>query len=548
MSITLTSAFLAELKKNVNVPNVIIEVGLDSGAVKWGTDTGGFTDVLPIVKSVSSLQNKLDPKGFSTRGQLTVVITGRDNFKSLIANNYLKNRRVTRKDGFIASGFAYSDYAATFTGRISDWSRKGDELTITVSDDLIDAGKKIPVENASKTQYVSLRNMHPADIMTNILLTQLGINSAYVDSTTFASERDTWLAGWKFDRVITEPKEANEYLNELQIESNSFLFHDGQKVTYKVFAPPVPSIPVDEWTDNAHILSGSFSQKSGYKEGLFNRIVVYYDYDESGDDKETAFESAVIAVDAASQGAGQWNEVLTKTIKSKWIRSFTYTEPSTLTGVVIYHVSSSNGAGTGTLTYNAGNKTIQWSPPGTGIGSAVDVSKDGKYQVFGADGKKYVRVIVTTASLPVGNTVENIAITALNTGTMVTTLTQKLLSRYRNPAATVSMDVDINSSATGATFMKPSDIKDVTTDEACEKGETSWNKERLMLTSVRPDFATGKVSVEAVETKMYRRYGFIAPAGLPDYPLASVDQRRYGFIGDVNNKVNAGVEDGFYIW
>ncbi|TAN64268.1 hypothetical protein EPN18_00380, partial [bacterium] len=265
MAITLTTAFLAELKKNVNVPNVIIELSLDSGTVKWGCATGGFTDVLPIVKSVSSLQNKLDTKGFSTRGELTVVISGRDNFKNLLANNYLKNRRVTRKDGFIASGFAYSDYAATYAGRVSNWARKGDELTLTISDDLIDAAKKIPVENSSKTQYASFRNTHPADIMTDILLTQLGIDAGYVDSAKFALERDTWSPSWRFDRVITEPKEANEYLNELQIESNSFLFHDGQKITYKVFAPPVPGQGPEEWTDNAHILSGTLTQKSGYK-------------------------------------------------------------------------------------------------------------------------------------------------------------------------------------------------------------------------------------------------------------------------------------------
>ncbi len=117
MAITLSDAYLGKLKEGVNEPNVILEVTLDSGTVKWGYSTGGFSDVLPIVKSLSSLQNKLDIKGgFVTLGQITVVISGRDNFKELLRDEFLKNRRVVRKDGF--SAVTYDDYAATFTGTI----------------------------------------------------------------------------------------------------------------------------------------------------------------------------------------------------------------------------------------------------------------------------------------------------------------------------------------------------------------------------------------------------------------------------------------------
>ncbi len=543
MAITLTTAFLNELKKNVNQPNVILEVALDSGAVKWGFATGGFSDVKPILKSVSSLQNKIDPKaGYTTRGQLTFVITGRDNFKTLIQNEYLKNRRITRKDGFIASGFVYSDYAATFTGKVLDWSRKGDELTVTIGDEmLINASKNLPVENASKTQYIDYRNTSPADIMTNMLITQLGISSGYVDSAKFTSERDNWMLGWKFDRVLTEPKRADDYLNELQVETNSYLIHDGEKVSLKVNAPPVPGQNIEEWTDANHILRDTFAMKSGYKDQFFNRIVFYYDYDESGDDKEENFESAAITLDAASQGSSQWNETTTKTIKSKWIRTRTYTQPVNITGAVIYHVSRGNGAtGTGYLTYTAASKTLQWTPPGGVVGAAEPVTSDGKYQVFGADTTKYARVIVTVASLPVGNQNDAIPITAIAGDVIANTVSQKLLSRYRDPAASVSFEVDLNNAAWNSAFIKPTDIKDLTTDEAFGKGYSGWSKNRMMLTSVRADFEKHKVSIEAVETKFYRRYGFIAPAGLPDYTSATDAQKEYGYIRDASPQ--------YFIW
>ncbi len=531
MAITLTTAFLAELKKNSNTPNTIIEVALDSGTRKFSGAPGGFSDVSPCLKSVSSLQNKIDPKsGYTTRGQVTFTLVGRDNFKNIVRDEYLKNRRITVKQGFTVAGFAYSDYAAVFSGKISEWSRKGDELTLTASDDLTEASKKLPVENAAKTQYLSYQNMHPADIMTDILLTRLGIASAYVDSAKFASERDTWMQGWKFERILTEPKEANEFLNELQIETNSFIIHDGEKVSFKVFAPPVPGQTIEEWTDGFNILEGTLSCKSGYKEHFFNRVVFYYDYDESGGDKEANFDTAVIALDSASQGSSQWNEAATKTIKSKWVRTYTFNQPTNVTGVVIYHVSSSNGGGDGHITFTASNKTLQWTAPGGSIGAAVPVTKDGRYQVFSPDLTKYCRVVVTFASLPVGNQNDTIVITGINGATLAQTLAQKMLSRYRDPVSTVAFGVDINNAAWASQFIKPTDIKDVTTDEAFEKGVNGWVKERVMLTSVRLDVQAGKLSVEGIETRQYRRYGFIAPAGYPDYGSATDAQKEYCYI------------------
>ena len=51
---------------------------------------------------------------------------------------------------------------------------------------------------------------------------------------------------------------------------------------------------------------------------------------------------------------------------------------------------------------------------------------------------------------------------------------------------------------------------DLTTDEALEKGDSTWSNERLMITSLRPDFKASKLQVEAVETKMYHKYAFIS--------------------------------------
>jgi hypothetical protein len=575
MAIALTGKYLAELKKGANTPSVVVELALDSGIRRFGfhgsnsTETvryladGSYlasgevfavgTDELsgiePSLKSISSLQNKLDVKsGYSTRGRLSFVLGGSAGFLGILSDEHLKNRRVTRKDGFIAHGFTYADYASTFTGRIIDWSRSGEELTVVVSDELKDASRKIPQENDSRTQYLDYRDTGPAEIMKDLLLSELLIEPEFVDIAAFDQQAQAWLGGVRFSRVLTESKSAGEYLNELQTETNSFIIHDGAGISFRVLAPPAPGEGVEEWTDERHILDGSFRQKSGYADGFFNRVVLYYDYDESEGDNSGNYESVVITADASSQSGVEWNEVKSKVIKSRWIRSLTYSSSGDIGGVVIYHASVANGIGTGTLSYDSFQNTLSWAAPGEVAGGPVKVARDGKYQIKSQDGSMYLRVLVNTALLPAQNATDIVTITAMDGDRYADSLSKRLLNRYRDPVSTVAFEVDINGVAYSGSFIRPTDLKDLTTTAASNLGGRSWNRTRVMLTSVRPDFSTHRIAVEAVETRMYRRYGFIAPAGFPDYTAAVDQQKVYAFIGDASGKVGGGSDDGYYAW
>lgn len=221
--------------------------------------------------------------------------------------------------------------------------------------------------------------------------------------------------------------------------------------------------------------------------------------------------------------------------------------------MVIYHASYNNGAGDGTLdfTYDAGGEhTLKWTPPGVTIGDAVTVSKDGKFQVFGADKTKYIRVVVTNGSLPGSNQADtDITITALNGLLYASAIAQKLLSRYRDPSAVVAFEVDINNVAYNSAFIKPTDLKDLTTDEAAEKGRSSWSGRRCFITSVRPDFARGRVKIEAMDAKLDRKYAVIPPAGQPDWDSATDAEKEYAYIGKVGtNTLGAADDPGFYHW
>lgn len=580
MAITLSSKYLDELKKKgSNNPNIIIAaeilftsfiadgtyladgsitaVGSESaGAEKWGWSTGGFSDVMPILGTVSSLQNKLNIKGgFSSLGQITVTIQGRDNFLDLIRDQYLKNRRVTRMDGFDVAGFTYADYAPTFTGKILDWTRNGDTLSLTIGDDaLVDTKRKIPTENDTKTQVRDYRSMNPVDIMLDILKSEpISIPEALIDTAQFESERDIWLAPLVFDRVLTKPEQALDLLAELQRDTNSFIIHDGEKITFKYFGPPAPGENVEEWTDDNAILQDSLSVKSGYQDKFYNRIIIYYDYDEDGNNKNESYSRANITVDASSQGSTQWDESSTLEVKSRWIRTIAYTQTSTVAGVTIYHASISNDTGDGSLIYNNTNNTLTWTPPGDSVGATVKLNKDGYYQIFGADTTKFVRVVVTTASLPSSNKTDTITISSLNGEALASSLGSKLLQRHRDPVPSINFTVDLNKVSLEGGFLKPTDPINITSNEVSYKGVDSLNRERFMLTSVRPDFANGTVAIEALKAGLPAdnsvKYGFIAPAGQPDYPTASITEREYAYIGRASdNKVNAGTVDGYVIY
>jgi hypothetical protein len=534
--------YLNELNKSVNNPHIIVELEADSGPLKYGFNAGGFSDVLPCLKNVSSLQNKLDPaKAIGTRGQASLTIAGRDNFKALVRDEYLKNRRVVFKSGFVAEGYAYSDYVEFFTGLISNWSRKGDELTITVADDLaVKATIKLPDPDDANplSTVINYQDLNPVDIILDIVKVQLGVAAARVDTANMEAERDDWIPGLKFDRVLVEPKSANKYLNELQVEAGCFLFHTGQKVDLKIFAPMRPGVTVDTLTDDWHIISDSLTQSSGYTNNFYNRIVVYSDYDESGGDDAANFEYAVIAADPTSQSSSNWNEVKTKEIKCKWVRSRTYAQPSAISGVTIYHMSRANAVGVGTLKWTDTTNTLQWTAPGGTIGEAVEVSEDGQFQLFDANNQASIRIAVDFSVLVLESTQsESIAITSLAGDTYADTLANRAVIRFRNPVASVKWNVDINEINSGTAFRKPGDFINLTTDEAFEFGSDTWTAVGLMLTSVRSDFTKRLIAMEAIETKLAgsgygSKTGFIGDGATmaSDYDSATDDDKNYAYI------------------
>ena len=541
MSIPYTNKFLTELKNPNRTPNDFIEIALVGGDEQWGKHKV-FPRIRPVLKSVSKSHNKLDvKKNVTTKGDLTFTVAASSYIDGIIQNNRLKNLRVKKYEGFLADGWVDTDYIKVFEGVIYDFSHSNEIYTFRARDIRELTSTSAPKSETDKTQFIDYSDTNPIDIMVDLIEVQAGIPSADYDGAKFDSERDTWYNGWGFHRIITKSQPIEKYLEELQRETNGFLYHDGNKLSFKSFAPDVPGETVREFSDDYNLIAGKTSHDSGYIDQFFNRVEVHFDYDESGEDKkEENYESIVVAEDIDSQT--DWDEIKTKFIKSKWIRTYKHDQPSNITGCIVYHGSKDNGIGEGTLTFNFTNQTLTLQADGDSVGSIVKVDRSGKYQIKSSDERKYIRVIIDSTATPGSNKSDTITFAALQGETYATALATRLLNRYLVPVPTIKCAVDYHDISNDGVMFTPTDVVNITTDKVTIFGQGSFIQEPCILLEVRPDERTQIINIEAIPTKLGQRGMFIAPSGQPYYEFATDEERRFWYIGRASdNKVFDGI-------
>jgi hypothetical protein len=125
-------------------------------------------------------------------------------------------------------------------------------------------------------------------------------------------------------------------------------------------------------------------------------------------------------------------------------------------------------------------------------------------------------------------------------------LASHLFTRYKNPARRVSFSLEIKDDG-----VKCGDFVNLTT-AFIQKPDGSTDAQRTMevLSKQRKADNSG-LDVETLDTGMgiATRYGFIAPAGYPDYNAATALQHRYAYIGTATvNQVGTTHGPGYRIW
>ena len=156
-------------------------------------------------------------------------------------------------------------------------------------------------------------------------------------------------------------------------------------------------------------------------------------------------------------------------------------------------------------------------------------------------------MVVTYASLPVGDQNDTLTISPLPGGVLASVLATHWVARYRDPQAELFFDLDLADAVHMDSFIKVSDIVKISSNRIITKGKPKWDEERIFLTSARPDFQKKRMQISGIQTSFKKKYGFIGTQ-VNNWDAATDAEKEYAYIGDALNQLGANNDEGFYIW
>jgi hypothetical protein len=187
---------------------------------------------------------------------------------------------------------------------------------------------------------------NPVDIVVE-LYRYAGIDLVDIDTVTLYAERDTWLtsvvdpvtskeSGVLFRRTLTEKKKVEELIKEIRELLMLLLWvSEDQRITGKVFAPPVPSQTVVTLSDDNGLVDSSV-EIDDTDESRLTRALVAWDLaaGESGDKPED-FDLIQIYIALDEEEADFYGEERAKVILSQWLRAQDLKEPSGIVSRIV---------------------------------------------------------------------------------------------------------------------------------------------------------------------------------------------------------------------
>jgi hypothetical protein len=137
--------------------------------------------------------------------------------------------------------------------------------------------------------------------------------------------------------------------------------------------------------------------------------------------------------------------------------------------------------------------------------------------------------------------IKTIYATGILTETIASVVASRYRRRFRNPAKKATVTLELKDSG-----IKTADFINLQTRYIQDVDGTE--KARIYQVLKKRQKSPGQVEYTMLDTAWELNYGFIAPAGQPDWDGASSAQKLYAYIGDANNKLGTAKEDGFYIF
>ena len=211
------------------------EIRISQGAFRYfGTHIDQpFPGILPhiVPNSVSTLNQKIKlGKGLSTTGESNVQLYWLDSISDMISSGYLRGKDVTVFSGFV--GLPEDKYEQIITGTWYD--HQMDDKTSIINVKIRDALKqfqkrKIPEEEVNNLNGAisnSTLTYTTLNLMTVILdlFDKINLRDRYISDDFATLEAGQYSAAkYKVSRVIDEPKELSELIDQLAVTGSMYI-------------------------------------------------------------------------------------------------------------------------------------------------------------------------------------------------------------------------------------------------------------------------------------------------------------------------------------
>ena len=263
---------------------------------------------------ISGISSEINDFKESTIGQITPMLDFNESVSKYLYGKYPKNKIVIVLIGFDDPAFPVSDFLEFFRGQVVDYNiTRDDKVALITQAFQVEWNKKVPETWEDTGDDVTWTDMHPTDVMLDIIRNYMTVRDSKIVASSFA-EVKALIPSYTVTLTITKnPVEASKLMEQLRLLTGCyFLPRSDGKIKIKRFDPTEAVV--------ATLTDANTKDVGGYKgnlKTLINKTLVYYGHDGDGDDAADYTELA-IDVTTGAISHDNWGEWKTKEIKDKW--------------------------------------------------------------------------------------------------------------------------------------------------------------------------------------------------------------------------------------
>ena len=279
------------------------------------------SDFPPIVSKISSLTSNIELSKFkASSGTLKFdLINTSKQAEKPISNFFPRGNSAYFKLGLFEKDFPITDFILVNKARVTNWTINKNTVHFDTEDFLGDFTKKeIPQETlAGAINAIVYNNVsgiqHPVDVIEDIIRNQINIPDRDLDLPSFdVVLNDPDLAGWAFNRTLSDPEGAWELIMDICYHIQSIIIprEDG-KLSIKRIDPNDPA--ATEWDEKTfNFRNPKFNAKAST---IRNYISTWWGWNGSGDGFAD-FKGAEVRTNVPS--VDNWGQKVLRR-KSRWL-------------------------------------------------------------------------------------------------------------------------------------------------------------------------------------------------------------------------------------